>query len=64
MLDKKCHTHCILDYRYEESDLSKVESESKHISEEERAMFHNLLSKYEFIFNGTLGTCKTEPVHI
>ena len=27
-------------------------------------MLHNVLSKYEFLFNGTLGTCKTIPLDI
>ena len=27
-------------------------------------MFHRLLSKYEFLFDGKLGTLKTKPVDI
>ena len=41
-----------------------VTSEIKHLSEEEHVMIHDVLIKYEGLFNGTLGICKTKPVYI
>ena len=57
-------TRRILDYHYEKSDLSKVTSESKHLTEEERAALHTLLTKYELLFGGTLFTWEMKPVDI
>ena len=58
------HTCHILDSHYEKSNLHKVASESKKLTEEERIKLHTLLTKYEFLFNQTLGTCKNKPVDI
>ena len=33
-----------------------VASDSKHLTEDERAGLYTLPTKYEFIFDGTLGT--------
>ena len=27
-------------------------------------MIHDILSKYEFLFNGTLSTCKYKPIYV
>ena len=55
---------CILNAHNEKSNLHKVASESKKLTEEERTKLHTLLTKYEFLFNRTLGTCKNKPVDI
>ena len=38
------------------SDLSKIVSDSKHLSNEEQSMFYHVRTKYEFPFDGNLGT--------
>ena len=43
---------------------SKVASESKRIPEEDHTMIHNILIKYDFLFEITLGNCKTKPMDI
>ena len=56
--------HCILDAHLKKSDLNKVASESKHLTEEKLEMIHIISSKYKFLVGGTLGTRKTKPVYI
>ena len=55
-------TRQILEARYQKSDLSKIVPEHKHLTKEEHGMLHNILNKYEFIFDRTLGTWETNPV--
>ena len=43
--------HHILDYHHKNSGQCRVTSEKKHLSKEERVMLHDVLSKYEFLFN-------------
>ena len=57
------HTWRILDAHYEKYDLRKVESNNKKLTEYKRNEIHNLLTKYKFLFDITLGTNKT-PVCI
>ena len=57
-------TRCILDGNYEKSELRKVVSNNKKLIDDERYALHNLLSKYEFLFDGTLGTWTTKPINI
>ena len=59
------HTHRILD----DDDhikiyLCKVASKNKHLSEEKRDDIHDVLIKYKFLFDGTLGSCKIKPIHV
>ena len=49
---------------YEKSKLRKVRLERKCLTEEKREMLHNLLSIYDLLFGGTLGTWKTKTVYI
>ena len=59
------HTRCILDDdHYKEIYLCKVASEKKHLSDEERDEIHDVLSKYNFLFDGKLCACKTKPIDI
>ena len=63
-MDSMWHTCCILYSLYEYYYLHKVVSEVKKIPEEDYAMLHEILSKYELLFGGTLGTSKTKPVDV
>ncbi len=52
----------ILDSTYKKADLKEVIKKAIHLSEKERKELYNLLVKYEDLFDGTLGTWKTDPV--
>ena len=39
-------------------------SNSKNLNDNEQIMLRDLITKYEFLFDGTLGTWKTKPVDI
>ena len=64
MLDTTQHMCHILDARYEKANLHKVAPESKHLTEKERAMIHNVLIKHELLFDGTLVTWNTKTLDI
>ena len=64
VLDYMRRTCRILDAQYQKSDLRKIMSNSKHLNNNEQGMLHDVLTKYEFLFDGTLGTWKTKPVYI
>ena len=63
-MDTIQRTLYILDDHYEKSYLHKFVSESKHFTEQERTTFHNLWTKYEFLFEVTVGTWKNKPLYI
>ena len=48
----------------QKSNLLRVMSESILLSEEERAILHNLISKRKFFLDGTIITWKNKPVGI
>ena len=54
----------ILDGKYQNNNLSKIVLDSKKFSSDEQSMLYGVLTKYKFIFNRTLGTCKMKPVEI
>ena len=55
----------ILDAKYEKSDLNKVmNGQFQHLNNEERKKIINLLQKYEYLFDGTLGTWNTTSVDL
>ena len=54
----------ISDIKYQKAYLNNITSESKHLSHNEKCMLHDVISKYEFLFDGTLETCKPKPVDI
>ena len=57
--------HVILDAKYEEEDLNKVkENQCQHLTELQRNKLLKLLQKSEELFDGALGTWKTDPVDI
>ena len=54
----------ILDAKYEKSDLYKVmETKCQHLTMIPSNDLLKLLHKFEELFNGTLGTWKTDPVN-
>ncbi len=51
-------------YSYEgvqESTYSKYKK-AEHLNKNKKTQLYNLLSKYESLFDGTLGLCKSTPV--
>ena len=46
------------------SDLHNVTSDSTYLSEEERVISNNDLSRYKLIYDGKLGTWNTNTVYI
>ena len=54
----------ILDANYEKADLPKIVKDTcSHLKESKKLELLSLLQKYEQMFDGTLGKCKTEPVN-
>ena len=53
-----------MDAKYQKDDLSKIVSNSEHLNITKQGMLRDVLNKYQFIFDGTLGTCNTKPVVI
>ena len=53
----------ILDTKYEKADLHKVmETQYQHITVTQHNELLKLLQKFEELFDGTLGTWKTDPL--
>ena len=53
----------LLDAKYEKSDLHKVkETQCQHLTMTQHNDLLKLLHKFEELFDGTLGTWKTDPV--
>jgi hypothetical protein len=53
----------ILDAKYQKADLqSIVKDKCKHLSANQQKKLLQLLTKYESLFDGTLGDWKTKPV--
>ena len=49
---------------YKAADIYKVSKDCEHLSEQERQKLHSLLSKYEKLFQGKLGTWDGDPIEI
>ena len=55
----------ILDATYERADLNKIiETKCKHLSSMQQKIMLNLLKEFEPLFDGTLGTFRTNPVDL
>ena len=55
----------ILDAKYEKANLAEIVSEHcAHLSSQQRNKMFRLLTKYEELFDGTLGDFKTDPVSL
>jgi len=49
---------------YHKADLKKVCDECEHLERDDRLKLYKLLKRYEFLFDGTLGTWRTAPVDL
>jgi hypothetical protein len=57
------HVTRILDAKYQKADLqSIVRDNCKHLSTDQQKKLLQLLTKYQLLFDGTLGDWKTKPV--
>ena len=54
----------IIESKYCPADLTKIVEECKHLTPEEQRQLLSLLQKYEDLFDGTLGTWKTDPIEL
>ena len=54
----------IIESKYCPADLNKIVEECKHLTPEEQRQLLSLLQKYEDLFDGTLGTWKTDPIEL
>jgi hypothetical protein len=54
----------IIDAKYTKADLRALTEECKIIDKDEKKQLHQLLKKYEHLFDGTLGKWKTDPVEL
>ena len=53
----------ILDADYKKADINLVVNDCLHLNMEEQSKLKSLLYHYEALFNGTLGTWKSDPVN-
>ena len=54
----------IIESKYCPADLTKIVEECKHLSSQEQGQLLALLQKFEDLFDGSLGTWKTDPIDI
>jgi len=54
----------IIDSKYTLADLQKIVDECTHLNPEEQRKLLTLLTKFEHLFDGTLGTWNTSPVDL
>ena len=54
----------ILDAKYEKADLREVAEEATHLNKEEQNKLHQLLTKYEDLFDGSLGKWKMDAYDV
>ena len=54
----------IMEVKYAPADLDEIVKEIKHLTHEEQSQLLTLLTKYEDLFDGSLGTWKTEPIEL
>jgi hypothetical protein len=58
---------CIIESKYCPADVTKIVEEctpSTHLDNTEQRQLQKLLQKFEVLFDGTLGTWKTDPVDL
>jgi hypothetical protein len=61
--DATKHVTRILDTKYQKADLQSIVTDKcKHLSADQQKKLLQLLTKYELLFDGTLGDWKTKPV--
>ena len=54
----------IIDVKYAPQDIGKIVEACDELSEKEKDKLKKLLTKFESLFDGTLGTWKTEPIEL
>ena len=54
--EASAHLQKILDVKYMPANLDEVIRTCRHLTDDEKHQLHALLSKYDHLFNGTLGT--------
>jgi transposase InsO family protein len=54
----------ILDIKYAPADLNKIVQECTHLTDKEKAKLGKVLTKYQDLFDGSLGTWKTNPIEL
>jgi Reverse transcriptase (RNA-dependent DNA polymerase) len=54
----------IIESKYTPADLSKIVEECAHLEKAEQKQLLKLLQKYEDLFDGSLGTWKTDPIQL
>ena len=54
----------IIDIKYAPQDIDGIANECVHLTETERSGLRKLLHKFEDLFDGTLGTWKTDPIDL
>jgi hypothetical protein len=54
----------IIESKYTPADLSMIVEECTHLEQAERRQLLHLLQKYEDLFDGSLGTWKTDPIQL
>ena len=54
----------IIESKYTPADLEKIVAECTHLEAAEQKQLLRLLQKYEDLFDGTLGTWKTDPIQL
>ena len=54
----------ILDIKYAPADLDKIVQDSTHLTDMEKSTLGKLMAKYQDLFDGTLGTWKTDPIEL
>ena len=62
--EASAHLQKILDAKYALADLDEVIRTCRHLTKDKKCQLHALLSKYEHLFDGTLGTWQKEPYYI
>ena len=53
-----------MDLKYKKANLRKVANDQQHLTQRDQDLLYAILTKYEHLFNGTLGEWATEPVSL
>ena len=54
----------IIDMKYSPQDIDKIMAECVHLTQNERDLLTTLLTKFEPLFDGTLGTWDSDPIDL
>jgi hypothetical protein len=54
----------IIDLKYSPQDINAIVAECVHLTQKERNGLKNFLTKFEPLFDGTLGTWNTDPIDL